>query len=174
MDPIKSAAVKVLVSGAIVAVLAFRIHRGKRPREWWGLVRPALPAALAWIALYLGWMALSDALTGWRGPWDFRPWQAAPVLASAMRVIAVCALGPIAEELVFRGLLFGWLRERIGVLATILLTAAGWSLLHVDYSWQVIAIIFVDGLLLGLARQRTGSVYVPIAMHMLYNLYAIW
>ena len=34
MDPIKSAAVKVLVSGAIVAVLAFRIHRGKRPREW--------------------------------------------------------------------------------------------------------------------------------------------
>jgi membrane protease YdiL (CAAX protease family) len=38
----------------------------------------------------------------------------------------------------------------------------------------VIAIIVVDGILLGLARWRTGSVFVPIVMHALYNLYAIW
>jgi CAAX amino terminal protease family. len=35
-------------------------------------------------------------------------------------------------------------------------------------------LIFVDGLLLGAARYRTKSVYVPIAMHLLWNLYAIW
>ena len=38
----------------------------------------------------------------------------------------------------------------------------------------MIAIIFVDGLILGLARWRTRSVFAPAAMHMLYNLYAIW
>ncbi|MDB5721623.1 MAG: hypothetical protein JWP15_2241, partial [Alphaproteobacteria bacterium] len=31
-----------------------------------------------------------------------------------------------------------------------------------------------DGLLLGLARWRTGSVLPPILMHISYNLYAIW
>jgi len=38
----------------------------------------------------------------------------------------------------------------------------------------VIGVIFVDGLLLGLARWKTRSLFPPIVMHMLYNLYAIW
>jgi membrane protease YdiL (CAAX protease family) len=47
-------------------------------------------------------------------------------------------------------------------------------MLHYTYPWWVIAIIFVDGLILGLARWKTGSVIAPVVMHMLYNLYAIW
>jgi membrane protease YdiL (CAAX protease family) len=33
--------------------------------------------------------------------------------------------------------------------------------------------IFVDGIVLGLARHFSGSLYVPIAMHMLGNLFSI-
>jgi membrane protease YdiL (CAAX protease family) len=83
-------------------------------------------------------------------------------------------LGPLVEELLFRGIIFSWLRERVNVGLTIGVTALGWSVLHYDYSWWVIAIIFVDGVILGLARWRTGSVFAPAIMHMLYNLYAIW
>ena len=57
---------------------------------------------------------------------------------------------------------------------TIFLTASGWAILHWSYSWAVIGVIVVDGLLLGVARARTGSVVPPIIMHALYNLYAIW
>lgn len=175
MSPIESAFVKVALSGAFLAIVTARLLRSKHPPAHWGLVRPThVGSAAVLVAVYLAWMLGTDWLTHWRGPWDFAPWRAAPLAASAMRVLAVCALGPAAEELIFRGLLFGLLKDRIGVAATIAVTAVGWAVLHYTYAWWVIGIIVVDGLLLGVARWRTGSVYVPIAMHMLYNLYAIW
>jgi membrane protease YdiL (CAAX protease family) len=38
----------------------------------------------------------------------------------------------------------------------------------------VIAVIFVSGLMLGFARRQTGSVILPILMHIAWNLYAVW
>ena len=35
-------------------------------------------------------------------------------------------------------------------------------------------LIFVDGLVFGLARYHTGSIFVPILLHMLGNTYAVW
>ena len=91
-----------------------------------------------------------------------------------MRVLAVCLLGPIAEELIFRGWLFGLVQKCFGTAPTIVVTAVGWALLHYSYSWQVILVIAVDGILLGVARWRTGSVFAPIVIRVFYNLYAIW
>jgi len=139
-----------------------------------GFTRPKLVPAFVLLAVYLGWMLVSDALLHWRGPWDFRPWVQAPIAASALRILAVCVLGPAAEELLFRGLLFRWLGDRLPVVAVIGITAASWALLHWSYSWAVIGVIVIDGLLLGLARWRTGSILPPIVMHAIYNLYAIW
>jgi membrane protease YdiL (CAAX protease family) len=175
MDHIHSAAVKLAVSAGLAAFVLYRLRSSSKPSRQWGLQPPALHAAAAgWIAVYLAWMLGTDLVTHWRGPWDFTPWSEAPLAASVMRVLAVGVFGPIAEELVFRGYLFGLLKDRAGIPLTIAVTSLGWAVLHVDYTWWVIAIIAVDGLLLGLARWRTGSVYVPIAMHVLYNLYAIW
>lgn len=175
MDHIQSAAVKLGVSAAAATVAYVRLSRTANPGARWGLQAPShWPAGLGLAAVYLAWMLGTDLATHWRGPWDLAPWVAAPLAASVMRVLAVCLFGPAAEELVFRGFLYGLLKDRIGVPLTIALTAVGWALLHFDYSWWVIGIIVVDGLLLGLARWRTGSVYLPIAMHALYNLYAIW
>jgi membrane protease YdiL (CAAX protease family) len=173
MSPIESALVKVAVSGAAIALVLFKSRH--MAREEVGLVRPArLPLTLGIMLLYVGWMLGTNALMGWRGPWDWTPWLAAPLLASILRVLAVGILGPIAEELIFRGWVFALLRTRVGVAVTLLLTSAGWALLHYDYSWAVIGVILVDGLLLGLARLTSRSVYPPIAMHIIYNLYAVW
>ena len=174
MPPIESALVKAGVSLAGVAILGLRIYRSGKPPQWFGVARPRVAATIAFIAAYLAWMLASNALIDWRGPWDFRPWQQAPLLASALRVLAVCVLGPMVEELLFRGILFSWLKERLPIGPVIALTSVGWALLHWSYAWPVIAVIAVDGVLLGVARWRTRSVVPPIAMHMLYNLYAIW
>jgi membrane protease YdiL (CAAX protease family) len=163
---------KVAIAGAATAIVLYRTR--KLPREQMGLVRPPIAQSLLFIAIYLAWMLATNAVIGWRGPWDWRPWLAAPLLASAMRVIAVCFLGPTVEELLFRGFLFGWLKPRIGAAFTIAVTAASWAILHYAYSWQVIFVILIDGILLGLARWKTRSVFPPIVMHMFYNLYAIW
>jgi membrane protease YdiL (CAAX protease family) len=172
MSPIESGLMKAGLAAAAIALVLFRAR--KIPRDELGLARPLWLPALLIGAAYLAWMLGSDALIHWRGPWDFQPWQAAPLAASALRVLAVCMLGPAAEELIFRGLLFALLRRRLGATATIFVTGIGWALLHYSYGWQVVLVIVVDGLLLGLARERSRSVYPPIAMHMLYNLYAIW
>jgi len=172
VSPIASAATKVAISGAVTCVVLFRTR--SVPRDELGLVRPPVGLSLLFLAIYLAWMFASDTVLHWRGPWDWRPWVEAPLPASAMRVLAVCLLGPIAEELIFRGWFFGLVQKRFGTAPTILVTAVGWALLHFSYSWRVILVIAVDGILLGVARWRTGSVFAPIVMHALYNLYAIW
>ncbi len=175
MGHVESAAIKLAVSAGLTVFVIIRLRMSSSHPERWGLqAPPSVASAAGWIALYLAWMFGTDLLTHWRGPWDFAPWREAPLAASIMRVLAVGVFGPIAEELVFRGYLFGILRDRAGIVATIVITAVGWAVLHVDYSWWVVAIIAVDGLMLGLARWRTGSVYVPIVMHIAYNLYAVW
>jgi membrane protease YdiL (CAAX protease family) len=163
---------KVALAGGVSVIVLFRTRNV--PREELGIVRPPLGLSALLLAVYLGWMLGSDALIHWRGPWDWRPWLAVPLAASAMRVLAVGILGPIAEELLFRGWFFGLLDKRVGPVLTIVVTGVGWALLHYDYPWQVIAVIVVDGLLLGLARWKTRSVFPPMVMHALYNLYAIW
>ncbi len=172
MGPIESAAMKVAVAGGVSVIVLFRTRNV--PREELGIVRPPLALSAVLLVVYLGWMLGSDALIHWRGPWGWRPWLVAPLAASAMRVLAVGILGPIAEELLFRGWFFGLLDKRLGPVPTILVTAIGWALLHYDYTWQVIAVIVVDGLLLGLSRWKTRSVFPSMVMHALYNLYAIW
>ena len=172
MSPIQSAATKVALSAAVVGIVLFRTR--DLPRRELGLTAARLKPSLLFVVLYLAWMFASDAAIDWRGSWNWQPWIVAPVSASAMRILAVCLLGPIAEELIFRGWFFGLLEKRVGTALTIIGTAVGWAVLHYSYSWMVICVIVVDGILLGLARWRTGSVYVPIAMHALYNLYAIW
>ena len=172
MGPIESAAVKVALAGGISVIVLIRTRNV--PREELGIVRPPLGLSAIFLIVYLGWMFASDAAIHWRGPWDWRPWLAAPLAASAMRVLAVGILGPIAEELMFRGWFFGLLDKRIGPAAAIAVTGVGWALLHYTYGWQVVAVIVVDGLLLGLARWKTHSVFPPMVMHALYNLYAIW
>lgn len=175
MSPVQSALSKVGLSAAVLIIVFARMRFSKRHGLGeFGFGRPKLGAAFVLLAAYLGWMLLSDAVLHWRGPWDFRPWQQAPLTASVLRVVAVCMLGPAAEELLFRGLLFRRLCDHLPVAAVIAVTAVSWALLHWSYSWPVIGVIVVDGLLLGLARWRTGSIAPPIIMHALYNFYAIW
>jgi membrane protease YdiL (CAAX protease family) len=167
---------KVLVPLGVLAVvgLVCRARRISLPQDL-GLVRPPLGPALAWLGLALVWMLGTDAALHWRGAWDFRPWQAQPLWVSAARVLGVGLLGPLAEEAVFRGLLDFRLR-RAGLPAGVVLglVAAGWAALHYAYAPAVVAVIFGEGLLLGLARQRTGSLWVPVLMHVAWNLYAVW
>jgi membrane protease YdiL (CAAX protease family) len=173
MSPIFYSFLKFALPAAAATILLIRLGRRDFLQE--AFRRPGLSVSLTFIALYLGWMLGTDALVGWRGPWDFGPWREAPLPSSVFRVLGVVVAGPVLEELVFRGIAFGLLlRTRIGGIGAVLATALIWSLIHLQYSATVIAIIFVSGLVLGLARWRSDSLFLPMAMHMLWNLYAIW
>ena len=81
-------------------------------------------------------------------------------------LLAVVA-GPAAEEIFFRGLLYGWLRGRVGVRAGLAVSAFFFALLHMD------AVAFFPilglGLLFGWVYERTGSLAAPVAIHIFHN-----
>jgi membrane protease YdiL (CAAX protease family) len=137
---------------------------------------PKLSQLLFWTILSASWMLLTNYLLGWRGEWNFSSWYNQLFYISVLRVVAVGILGPIAEELLFRGLLFNRL-QRAGLKnkwLVVVVLAAAWAAIHVDYTWQVQAVIFVFGLLLGSATLKSKSILVPIVMHVVWNLYAVW
>lgn len=87
--------------------------------------------------------------------------------------LAIIIGAPLAEEVFFRGFIFrGIEHSRLGSTGAILLTAAAWAVVHLQYDWFDIASIFVLGLLLGVVRARTGSILPGLAMHALTNLVA--
>ncbi len=91
-----------------------------------------------------------------------------PLLWFAFVVIA-----PVTEELFFRGFMFKGIRHSaVGPAGAVVLTSLAWALMHAQYDLYGIAIVFLGGLLLGYARLRSGSLYVPIVMHVLQNIVA--
>ncbi len=87
--------------------------------------------------------------------------------------IALIVAAPVFEEIFFRGFLFrGFLGSRLGSFGTIVVTSLLWTVIHIQYDLYDMASIFVIGLLLGLSRFRSRSLYVPIAMHAVNNLVA--
>ena len=159
--------------------LTIKIERLQRRRSWTctaafsddlGFANPVISATALFLVLWLALIAVEEVLQQ-SAP---KAWKDYPSGIIALRILAIGFLGPIAEELVFRGLLMSVLRRtRIGVYGAVFVTAALWSMVHIQYDLAILALIFVDGIVLGLARHFTRSVYVPIVMHIAGNLFSI-
>jgi membrane protease YdiL (CAAX protease family) len=88
-------------------------------------------------------------------------------------LFGVAFMSPILEEVIFRGyLLKGFAHSFIGVYGAIVLTSAIWAFIHFQYELVYLVMIFVIGLVLGYARFKANSIYVPIMMHIFFNLMA--
>jgi len=86
---------------------------------------------------------------------------------------AIIILAPFLEELFFRGFFFEGLREsKLGALGAIAITSISWGLIHSQYGTFDIIFIIIMGAALGIAKIKTKSIYVPIAMHSFANLVA--
>ena len=97
------------------------------------------------------------------------------MLALMIKIAAIGIAGPVLEELIFRGFLIFLLRRKgLKTGLVIFLTALVWSGMHWNYEPALIGMIFVDGLVLGLIRVKTGSLWVPITLHVMANLFSIY
>ena len=93
---------------------------------------------------------------------------------TSMIVLAVfgITLGPISEELAFRGFLQPLLVRSLGAAAGIILAAIPFGLLHYqEYgnSWPHAAIVAAAGVAFGCMRHFTGSTKAAALMHAAYN-----
>ena len=82
-------------------------------------------------------------------------------------------LGPLLEELFFRGLLYPRMRRLVGVVPAILFTAVVFASIHapqLGFAWGPLLSIFVVGVVFTLVREKSGSVAATFTMHVGYNL----
>ncbi|MBG1231182.1 CPBP family intramembrane glutamic endopeptidase [Aestuariivirga litoralis] len=79
---------------------------------------------------------------------------------------------PLAEEFLFRGLLFaGIAKTRAGWPGAVLISAGTWAVAHAfGAPWIFVGVIFGMGLILGLLMLRFGSLWVTIACHTAWNV----
>jgi membrane protease YdiL (CAAX protease family) len=115
----------------------------------------------------------------YQGKLPITPWTyTLPVML--VRVVGILLLAPLVEELLLRGVLLAALRRKhVPIMVAIALQSSVFTVLHLGTlspSWASmlgLLQIFVDGVLFGLARYHTGSLYPAIAMHMLGNCIAV-
>ena len=86
-------------------------------------------------------------------------------------IVAVVLVGPVGEEVLFRGFLFrGWVTpDWRGAIAVVVIPLL-WAAMHLQYDWFGIGQVFLIGLVLSWIRWRSGSCLLTIALHVLVNL----
>lgn len=89
-------------------------------------------------------------------------WQAALIIA---------VIGPICEEIVFRGYLFSGLRSKGNVKFAILFSSLIFGIYHMSLL-KLFTTGFL-GILLCLAVEFSGSIFVPMLMHIINNAFSV-
>jgi membrane protease YdiL (CAAX protease family) len=170
------ATVATAILGTALIAGIVKLKRGAVLGDYLALRPVPIRSLLMWLAILVVYVAIADTLTSFIDR-DVVPEFMRDAYASANPMwllwIALVVGAPLFEETFFRGFLFkGLASSRLGVTGAIVITAAAWALIHLQYEAYEMAVIFVMGLLLGLARARTGSLFVPLAAHGLANLIA--
>jgi membrane protease YdiL (CAAX protease family) len=81
-------------------------------------------------------------------------------------------VAPFVEEVAFRGLLYRWLRTRLGVPAAAAASGLLFALLHGVI--LLIPALTVIGIVLALLYERSGSLWPAVITHGVFNTIMIW
>src|ERR1700691_5041870 len=164
-----------LVAYAVVAGYMFLLVEGKYHTRFWQGIRWNWPGIAGLSLVGLGVVMLGLDFLGRFLPMPketpFDQFFARPFDAYLTAVFAV-SLGPLMEELFFRGFLYPVAARRLGAIWGILLTALPFGLIHFfqyGRSWGAVLIIFLVGIVLTTVRAVTKSVAASFLTHVGYN-----
>jgi hypothetical protein len=159
-----------------LTVLFAKIRRPMTLTEYLGLRTVGWKELTKWLLALVLFVACHDTLTYLMDrplvpQFMFTVYETAyftPLLWLAMVIVA-----PLSEEVFFRGFLFKGIEySRFGAVGAVIFTSLAWAIMHLQYDMYGIFALLLGGLLLGYARLKSRSLYVPIAMHTLQNIVA--
>ena len=90
-----------------------------------------------------------------------------------VQILLIAIAAPISEEICFRGMLFGGLRERLPRLGAALLAGLIFGGLHALTGVTAVPPLIFFGFVLALLYEKTGSIVPCIVLHMLNNSVAL-
>lgn len=163
--------------GIYVLVLIFMIMlvEGKSHQRFWTAIRWIWPARYwpALVALGIAMVSMQALEKFFKLPQHvpMEDFLNTPLMAIVTGIFAV-SLGPLMEELFFRGFLYPVLARRMGMVSAVLITSATFGFIHaaqLAFAWGLVLIIFIVGLVLTIVRATTGSVAASFVVHVAYN-----
>jgi membrane protease YdiL (CAAX protease family) len=177
-DPSTGASIVLQLLGAATFLAVPFAIASMRGADWRGAlsrlgVRRFRRSAFGWMALavfaYLVFAALYVALIGEPEQEDIAE-AFGPV---PFQILLVVFAASISEEVCFRGMLFGGLREKLPRYAAALISAAIFGALHAVTGISAVPPLIAFGFILALLYERTGSIVPGIILHMLNNSAAL-
>jgi membrane protease YdiL (CAAX protease family) len=140
--------------------------------EWWGPPRGIIRAMFLGPPLALGVAMVGAVMGEEHAEMPILELLKDPVSIVIVGIAAV-TIGPLCEELAFRGFLLPVLVRSFGAAAGVVLAALPFALLHgpqYGWSWPRVALILAAGIAFGVVRLRAGSTLAATVMHASYNL----
>ena len=134
--------------------------------------------ALAGLFGYLAFSAILTALFSvfpWFNLNEAQPLFYSTLISPSGKVLAALALvvvGPILEEVIYRGLIYGKLRKNHSLITSILTVSILFGFLHGQ--WNVGVDVFTLSVVACLMRETTGTIYAGIILHVLKNTIAFY
>lgn len=139
------------------------------PKNFSPLLTTALAVLLAFVLLVIGW-AVTQVLGGNKTQLDLLV-ESSLAARFATAFVAVFT-APLAEELIYRGVLYSALERAAGVAVAVVVVSLLFAGVHVFQYWNNIGVITVITLLsltLTLARAYSGSILPPFIIHLVFN-----
>jgi len=156
-----------LIRGVGPAALGLRWGDWRKGLAWAGAVSAALAGGFA--AAALGWHLatggnLVQEVLG-RSPLD----AAKTTGARAAILVSMGLVGPVAEELFFRGGLYAMLRQSLSVPQAVVVTSLFFASAHAGQVGLPV-IQLVGGVAFAVLYEKTGSLLAPVLVHAVGNL----
>jgi membrane protease YdiL (CAAX protease family) len=136
-------------------------------------VRPFRPSAFKWMAAAIGAYLLFATFYSLVIVEPEQKDIAEGFGAVPVQVLLIVFAAPISEEVCFRGMLFGGLRERLPRIPAALLGGLVFGGLHALTGISAVPPLIVFGFILCLLYEKTGSIVPGILLHMLNNSVAL-
>ena len=163
------------VATAVLALLAYAwvVRRTERRAPVEVAVAGAGPALGRGTLIGTGMFAAVIATIALLGGYRVSGWGSAAGMVALFGFMAAAA---VTEELIFRGILFRIVEERIGTWGALTLTAVLFGLAHLPNEhatlWSALAVAVEAGALLAAVYAATRNLWVPIGVHFGWNFAA--
>lgn len=171
-----------LVAGFILAVVCFYIFK-KHNLNWQSFGFKPLPIfktiayiALAFLITFIAWIIIAPIILIYfpfinleQSQEIFQPNMS--LLAQILLIFYAVIIGPLLEEVVFRGIILPAVSNRWNFAIGVILSTIIWSLLH--FQLNVIIFTSVFGIVLSYVYLKSQSLWPSYLTHVLKNLVAV-
>ncbi len=127
--------------------------------------------AMGIVAMFLSRIILSRTLSGagaeLRNPQEDPLRQSGAGGGAFFMFLLAVTIVPFVEELAYRGLLYGWLRQRFGVWHSVAISSVFFAVMHDEI--VLVPAITIVGIVLALLYERYQSIWPSVIAHATFN-----